>query len=385
MNLIKYTVAVGAMSGVVNAQGLFDVNPNETEGESSALRYTVGVAVGYDDNVNPTSGVAEESSLYARATVGANVVTRGPRTSWDVNAHVGYTNYFDVTNNDSTVNAGIAFNLNHRINNRVRFVSRNFFNYGIDLGNFYGPITSRQTDEYTYFSTDNAIGYRWTDRLATYTGVTYSMLDYDGSTNDVNSLGFYNTFRYTLSPQTVLTATYRYNNADYDSGSRSSQYVSAGFEHKLSDTATLTGDFGAQIGDSTTPYGQLSYSNRITDQLRMRAFARYSQEDTDTVFPGGRYNEKTSLRVGGAADYTLSPNVILTVGGNYVMSDYSDGAPLADADWDLFNVYLGMTYKINDAVSIRGSVNHTTSDSTLPGVDRDYDRNRYEVGMYYSF
>jgi len=104
MKLLKYTVALGALSGVANAQGLFDVNPNEIESEASPLRYNVGVAIGYDDNVNPTNFLPEESSLYVRAHVGANVVVRGPRTSWDVNATVGQTRNFDVGDNTNSTN-----------------------------------------------------------------------------------------------------------------------------------------------------------------------------------------------------------------------------------------------------------------------------------------
>ncbi len=387
MKLLKYTIALSAISGVANAQGLFDVNPNEIESESSPLRYNVGVALGYDDNVNPTSGLAEESSTYAKVYLGANLVTRGPRTSWDVNAVISQTRYFDVDNNEDTTNARISFNLNHRINDRMRFVSRNFFNYGIDLGNFYGSLTSRQFDEYTYLSTDNAIGYRWTDRLATYTGVTYSTLNYDGSFNDVDSLGFYNSFRYSVSQNTVLTATYRYSNSSYDTGSdRSRQTAAVGFETKVSDTATVTGEFGAQFGSSNTPYGQLTYINKITDQLRMRAFARYSLEDTDTTFNAGRYDDKQTLRVGGAIDYTLSPTVVLTFGGNYSTSDYSDGSNgLADGGYDLLNLYAGASYRVNDAVSVRSSVNFTNSDNSGGVTGRDYDRMRYELGLNYSF
>jgi len=388
MKLLKYTIALSAISGVANAQGLFDVNPNEIESESSPLRYNVGASLGYDDNVNPTSGVAEESSAYAKIYLGANLVTRGPRTAWDISAVVSQTRYFDTDNNQDTTNARIAFNLNHRINDRMRVVSRNFFNYGIDLGNFYGPLTTRQFDEYTYLSTDNAIGYRWNDRLATYTGVTFSSLDYDGESNDVSTFGLYNSFRYSVSPRTVMTATYRYTNAMYEVGGadRSSQYASVGFETKVSDTATVTVDLGAQFSRETAPYGQITYVNRITDQLRARAFARYSIEDTDTTFGAGRYDDKQTLRIGFAADYTVSPKVVLTFGGNYSQSDYAQGTgALADANWDLLNLYAGANFRVNEAVSLKTSINYTDSDAggTLPG--RDYDRLRYEIGLNYTF
>jgi len=385
MKLIKYTAAAALLSGVASAQGLFDLNPNASESESLPLKFTAGVSFGYDDNVTPTTTGPENSSTYVKGSLGANLVVRGEQTSWDVSTTIGATNYLDDSiTNDTLYNGNLVLNLNHRINDRTRLVSRNFFNYGVDLGNFYGPITSRAIQEYTYFTTDNAIGHRWTDRLATYTGVAYSMIAYDTGGRDVNSLAVYNQFRYTVNAQTTLTANTRYTMSDYDIGDADRVTVSVGIERKLSDVSTVVAKIGAQNGEQTSAYGDLSYNNQVNTQLRTRVFARYSQEDTDTIFLGGRYKDKLSLRIGGVADYTLSPKVTLTLGGNYTMSDYKEGAPLADGDWDLFNIYVGATYEINEALSLRASANHTTSDATVV-PNRDYDRNRYEFGVNYAF
>ncbi len=393
MKLIKYTAVASLLTGVASAQGLFDVNSNETEGESSPLKYTAGVAFGYDDNVSPTSAAAESDSTYVRGNVGASLVVRGAQTSWDISAGVGVTNYLDDIEggDDTTYNANLALNINHRLNDRTRLVSRNFFNYGLDLGNFYGPITSRQVDEYVYFSTDNAIGYRWTDRLATYTGVAFSTLNYDdGSQSDVDSYSVYNQFRYTLSDQTVLTATGRYTYSDYSTGDSDRTTASVGFEHRLSESSTVAFQVGGQFGDNTSAYANLSYTAQINNQLKIRTFARYSQEDTDTVFidpatgVADRYEDKTTLRIGAAADYTLSPQITLTAGGSYITSDYSDATTLEEGTYDLYSVYLGATYKINEALSVTGSANFTDSRSgVIP--NRDYNRRRYEVGVNYAF
>ncbi|MFT5906193.1 MAG: hypothetical protein ACI9E1_001799, partial [Cryomorphaceae bacterium] len=334
MKLIKYTAAAALLSGVASAQGLFDINPNESETESLPLRYTVGVSYGYDDNVNPTDFGPEESSSYVRLNLGVNLVVRDELTSWDLNATLGNTyNFDDSVANDSTYNSRFALNLNHRINDRTRFVSRNFFNYGLDLGSFYGAVTSRDTDEFTYFSTDNSIGYRWTDRLGTYTGISYSMLNYDRDDRDVNSFVLYNQFRYTLSQQTTLTFNTRYTASDYDKDDSDRITTTFGIERRLSDVSSFVAQIGAQFGDSSSPYGSLNYSYNVNTQLKARVFARYSLEDTDTVFFGDRYEDKTSLRIGGAADYIVSPEVTLTIGGNYTMSDYNDASVRADGDW----------------------------------------------------
>jgi len=340
MNFIKYTIAASLFSGVVSAQGLFDINPHENLEESIPLTYTFGVQFGYDDNVNPISPIGfpdqpDESSTYVSADLSANLAVRDPQTAWDINATIGATRYLDdVRDNDTTQHLRFAFNFNHRINDRTRFVSRNFLNYGLDLGNFFGAITNRQVDEFLYFSTDNAIGYRWTDRLATYTGVSYSTLQYDGDDLDVNTYSVYNQFRYVLSPQTTLTSSARYTFSDFGNNDDTDRVTaSVGVEHQLSPTSQVTAQVGAQFGDNTSAFVNVHYNKQVTQQLKARAFVRYSQEDTDTIFVDPttgpafttfRYEDKQVLRIGGALDYTLSPQVVLTLGGNYSLSDFSD-------------------------------------------------------------
>jgi hypothetical protein len=115
MKLIKFTAAATLLSGVASAQGLFDVNPNESETESLPLKYTVGVSFGYDDNVTPTTAGPESSSTYVRGNVGSNLVVRGEQTAWDINTDIGVTNYIDDSVTDDTVyNGRLAFNLNQR-------------------------------------------------------------------------------------------------------------------------------------------------------------------------------------------------------------------------------------------------------------------------------
>ena len=399
MNFIKYTVAASLFSGVVSAQGLFDINPHENLDESIPLTYTFGVQFGYDDNVNPITPVGfaeqpDEGSAYVSADLTANLAVRDPQTAWDISATIGATRYFsdDVTSNEVTQDIRLAFNLNHRINDRTRFVSRNFLNYGLDLGNFFGAVTNRQVEEFLYLSTDNAIGYRWTDRLATYTGVSYSTLQYEGDQLDVNTFSAYNQFRYVLNPVTTLTSTGRYTFSDFSSGGDANRAAATvGFERQLSPTSQLVAQVGAQFGDNTSAFVNVHYNKQVTQQLKARVFARFSQEDTDTVFVDPstltvfRFEDTQVFRIGGAFDYLLSPQLTFTLGGNYSLSDFSDATGgQADADWDLFSIYGSLAYQINPAFSVNASINYTDS-SADSLVNRDFDRIRYEVGANYTF
>jgi len=227
--------------------------------------------------------------------------------------------------------------------------------------------------------------------LATYTGVSYSTLQYEGDALDVNTFSAYNQFRYVLNPVTTLTSTGRYTFSDFSSGGNSNRAAATvGFERQLSPTSQLVAQVGAQFGDNTSAFVNVHYNKQVTRQLRARAFARFSQEDTDTVFVDPttfdvfRFQDTQVFRIGGAFDYSLSPQLTFTLGGNYSLSDFSDATGgQADADWDLFSIYGSLAYQISPAFSVNASINYTDS-SADSLVNRDFDRIRYE-GANYTF
>ena len=82
--------------------------------------------------------------------------------------------YMDDINTQSR--AGIS--LTHRFSERLRFSSRNFISYELEPDYSYGYASSRQTGAYFFWQTDNSLGFRWTERFATYTGVRLSGTKY---------------------------------------------------------------------------------------------------------------------------------------------------------------------------------------------------------------
>tara|TARA_B110000879_G_scaffold48569_1_gene68505 strand:- start:47866 stop:49053 length:1188 start_codon:yes stop_codon:yes gene_type:complete len=386
MNLIKYTTITALLTGVASAQGLFNVNPISEEKESSPLKYTLETSFGYDDNVNPTSpSTSGVGSAYSRANLGASLAVRDEQTSWDLSATVGATYYENnAVPNDVDYNGRLQLNLNHRINDRVRLISRNYINYGLDLGNFYGVVASRELEEYTYATTDNSIGYRWTDRLGTYTGISYSTANYDGSNRDVDNFSVYNEFRYWLSFQTTLTAEVNYSKIDHATNDNDRITSSVGVDYRITDNSRVVVKVGAQFSDRNNAFGDISYISKVNSQFKTRIFARYSQQDTDGVFNGQRYEDQINLNFGAAVDYALSSKVTLTTGANYNSSDFKDAPSNPDGETDTFNIYAGATYMINDAFSLNASLNYTNADAVVI-PNRDFNRTRFQVGANYTF
>ncbi len=390
-----------ASLGMASAQGLYDIAPNDDAQESLPLKWSAGVSLGWDDNVTPSAGNNDEL-LYVDAYVGAALVSMTPQTTWDVYGRVGGYYYFDkpeVREADELGAQGrLGINWAHRVSERLRFSSRNYVAYELEPDYSYGISSSRELGEYLHYQSDNAVGYRWTERFATYTGFKVRGVDYDSqaSANDRLIYSVYNQFRYKTSEQTVWTLDYRYSETDADgsAGDATNHYVLLGVEHRFSPNSVIAIKAGMNMRDvdggqsSDNPYVEAAIRTRVNEQFSVRAFARYGVEDYGTSLPGYTYDTNNTLRVGVSADYVLSPQLTLHGGVNLISSEMEDGrgavpAGLASADTDLLNLYLGFSYKVNEGMYLTGSYNWTDSDSDLPG--RTYERNRASLGLRFEF
>jgi hypothetical protein len=387
-----------------SAQGLYYVG-NEAQ-ESLPLKWVVGASLTYDDNVNPGYG-DESDSMGVNPYVGLSFVSMTPQTTWDVYARLGLIYYFDAPDgmDDMSSQSRAGINLTHRFNERLRFSSRNFVSYELEPEYSYGYASSRQTGEYFYWQSDNSLGFRWTERFATYTGFRLTGLTYsDVDNNDRFTWELYNQCRYQLSQQTVLTFDIRYSqtNGDGISSDYSDQYYLVGAEHRFSPNTIGIVRGGIQLHDvdegddsSTTPYLEFALNSRVNQQFSVRAYARYGIEGYDTVQAIGstfyEYDDRQTLRFGVSGEYAISPMFSVYSGLDYIPSSYSEGRNLTvpngpdgpDADEDIINAYVGVSVKFNQMLTGTVSYNFTNSNSDFS--DRDYDRNRISIGLSAEF
>ncbi len=413
---MKRTLLVGIAGlstiGAVQAEGLYYVGSESKE--SIPLKWVVGADLTYDDNVNPTAGPAAGGgdATSINPYVGLSFVSAGAQTTWDVFARLGMVYYLDSPagmTDDTFGQARVEANLTHRFNERLRFSSRNFVAYELEPNYAYGYASSRQVGEYFYWQTDNALGYRWTERLATYTGIQLTGLNYDSSVPNADRLTttLYHQFRYQLSPQSVLTAEYRYAETDGDAlaSDATDHFILVGLEHRFSPTTILIARAGAQMhqvdsvgaSDSTSPYLELALNTQINTAFSLKGFLRYGLENYDTVravgVPGDLYefDSRSTLRVGVSGEYAVSQKLSLYGGVDYIPSQFDDGrlkagvgAPTASGlSEDLINVYLGVSMKITDY--LKGSVTYNYTDSNSDLLGNTYDRSRITVGVNAEF
>jgi hypothetical protein len=403
---ISLGLASVLMAGYASADGLYYIGSEAKE--SLPLKWVIGLDATYDDNTVPTSG-DKESSVSLNPYIGLSVVTITPQTTWSVYARLGLIYYVDAPDaqgtDDTYTQARVGADITHRFNERLRFSSRNFVAYELEPDYSYGFASSRQLSEYFYWQTDNSVGYRWSERFATYTGFQLSGLNYGSEVpnSDRFTWTLYNQFRYQLTPQTVLTGDYRYSqtNGDGLASDSTDQYVLAGVEHRFSPNSILVLRAGAQFRDvddgdnNTSPFAEAALETRVNEVFSVRGFARYGLESYDTVQRIGNgdydFSERKTLRIGISAEYNISPMLSLFGGVDYIPATF-DGGNLVDGvgsstidgiDEDLVNAYIGLSAKFTDYLSGTVTYNFTNSSSDIEG--RDYDRNRISVGVRAEF
>ncbi|MCW1924848.1 hypothetical protein OKA05_19950 [Luteolibacter arcticus] len=419
------TLAVASTIGAVQAD-LYYI-PDEAQ-ESLPLKWQAGVNFIWDDNVNPTApaladvngdGVLdpnpgfEDEAFSVNPFVGLSFVSITPQTTWDVYARLGAIYYFDepaaTGSDDIYTQSRAGVNVTHRVSERLRFSSRNFISYELEPDYAYGFSTTRQLGEYFYWSTDNSVGYRWTERLATYTGFSLTGLDYDDevSNQDRFTWMLYNQFRYQLTPQTVLTLDYRYSQTDGDqlASDYTDHHLLLGVEHRFSPNTILIARAGAQfhetdgIGSENTvsPYLEATARSQVNEQFSIRSFVRYGIEGYDTVRfigPGTyEFSDRQTLRFGVSGEYTVSQMLSVFGGVDYIPATFDDGRLVAAAgpapvsagglDEDVWNAYVGLSVKFTEMLYGTLSYNYTDSESDF--ANQSYSRNRVSVGVRAEF
>jgi hypothetical protein len=404
---LTYTISLLSILAAFSAQGkgLYYV-PNESE-ETLPIEWGVGMNAIWDSNTTPATPGPDDETFSVSPYVDMKFVSGSPQTVWDVYAKLGVLYYLDepvaAGSDDTYGQMQLGVNLTHSFDERLRFVSRNFASYELEPDYSYGFATNRQASEYIYWDTDNSLGYRWTERLATYTGLKLTMLDYANVADaDRFTWTLYNQFRYVLSPQTVGTASIRYaqTTADGQASDSSDLYLLVGAEHRFTPNTILIGSVGAQIrevdsvggNDSTSPYMELTLRTQVNEQFTVSAFLRYGAEVYDTVvsLPAlAEFDSRLTLRVGTQANYQVSEKLAFFSGVDLISTSYEEGrtvpggVAVANRDEMLVNAYIGATLAITEYLDGTLSYNFTGADSDIP--NRSYDRSRISVGLKAEF
>jgi len=407
--------ALAVLVAGARADSLYRVG-DETQ-KNLPLKWSVGLDFEWDDNVTPNIPVGHpgyrDQVMSVYPVVGLSFLNNSPQTTLEFFGRIGMLYYFDAPAaqgaKDLYPQGRLGVNFTHQFSDRLRFSSRNFVSYELEPDYSYGYANSRGSNPYLYWSTDNSIGYRWSERIATYDGITLNGFHPDSGSGIANGDSFtwtvYNQFRFQASPLSVLTLEYRYaqTNSNGAAADSTDQYILAGIEHRFSPNAIGILRVGAQLRqldsaygaagtstNSSSPYLEMAFHSQLNDQLSVRAFTRYGMENYGTIFLPIEYTQTKVLRVGLNAEYALSPTLSLSAGADYITTLYDGGrnvntglSAASSPSEDILNLSLGLTYKITDYLLLTATYNYTKSSSDL--ANHDYNRNRVMVGVRAEF
>jgi hypothetical protein len=400
---LPYLFLAALSSPAFAAEGLYYTGTEAQE--SIPIKWLLGLNAIYDDNVAAGSSNDSDSSLAVSPKVGLSFSSATPQTTWDVYGNLGMIYYFDAPDSlekdnfsQSRINAAVS----HRFSERVRFMSRNYVANELEPEYSYGVASSRTGNETLTWMTDNSIGYRWTERLGTYTGFRFSGSRFDTvgeNSNDRTTIEGYQQFRYQLSPQSVLTPEYRFAQTDAsgDASDSTDQYFLIGVDHRFSPNTIGIFKTGAQLRDVNEgdggfgPYFEIALQSQVNQQLKLGAYTRYGAEVNDTVLGGYDYEDRRALRVGFNAKYTVTKDVSLLMGSDTILSNYNDGrdvdTPSAygpDKYENNFNAYIGFSTRLTDYLFCNLYYTYIQTFTDISD-EREYVRNRISLGLSAEF
>ncbi len=395
-----------ALVSAANAgEGLYAVGVEPED--SIPLAWVAGMDLTYDDNLL-ASNTNEADTFSVTPYIGASLQSVSPQTLVELFAKLGMNYYFDTPQgiDDTSNQSRLNLNIRHNFTERLGVTTNNMVAYEMEPNYDYGIASSRQSEEHFYFLSDTYFSFRWSDLLATRTGIELSALHYEETdeSNRMTATG-YHQFRYRLQPLTVLTAEARFahSSGDGQSSDYTEQYLLVGAEHRVSPNTVGMFKVGVQRrdvdqgSDSTNPFAQLSFRTIMNEQFSVNGFVRYGIEGYDTVQTSVtgligvpvEYDERETLRLGLSGSYLISPQLALFAGVNYVPTQYSGGRIISsglsapDQDEDLINTYIGLSMKFTENVTGTLTYNYTQSDSDM--TSRDYERNRISLGVNTQF
>lgn len=361
----------------------------------SPFRVSVSVREGYDDNVY-TSSRDKIDSFYTGGNVTFNYKVGNERTQISLEAFGGLTYYYNRPfGQEYDISSGFSLNLSHQATPRLGLAASVYLTYQSEPDFDTGFGVNRRNGNYFYTSDKFSLSYRWTPRFSTVTSYTLGVVSYDDSAvaayEDRFEHTFGNEFRYLVLPTTNVIGEYRYQIVDYETAGRDSttHYILGGVDHTFNPRFSLSARGGVQLSEidgsseRTSPYGEATLNYALGERTSVSWTNRYGLDQPDVAGTASRTTYRSSAR----AQYAFSPRFGANFSGFY-QHDENEAffAPFSFVpafSEDIIDLGAGVRFEFNRFVAGLAGYSHTEvlSDITV----REYDRNRYYIGLNASF
>ena len=373
-------------SGAATGEGVGEKGP-------SLLPFliTFGVHGGYDSN--PRTEPDPVGSWFTQQELTLSYERLRGSTKLAILARGGAVERFNA---NTDANGSLDLSLDHQVSERLTLSATVNAAYqaeptfATDLG------LSRRAGN--YFSTSDlfSVAYQWTQRFSTVSSFSFRLLRYEdavaAATTDRQDYTLGEEFRFAASRHTVLVGNYRFLVVDYVTLPQDSitNFFLAGVEQTFSSRlqAQLRGGVsfrsieGAQ--DQVNPDFEGSLNYALGPQSTIAWTGRYGVEAQST---GNQNTSEPTFRTGLQFHYAITPRISSTLGFNYHENQnqpqtiITPGATLVAAN--AYDVLLNFRYQINRHFDC--DIGYQRSGASSPDPRQEYSRNRYSVGVNFTF
>lgn len=386
------------------AFSLYDAAPSIGLPESMPATYRLNLRAGYDTNPGCRTTKDKKGSAYGNASLSTSFRDVDATDQISYKARLGATHYFgDADKNghhgekwrsDCMIGATLshAFSSMSRntIGAQVTYKPEPDYDDGISAHNRRGDcLTWNLHDTY-----NQAIDARWSWNVgATYSGTRYEDTGY-GHFNDnrqyINgSVGL----SYRASDLTTYTTSFTGSRRLRQKGLDSTSYnLSFGIQQAIDATSSFNLTMGVQdaviAGENRfSPTMSAAYNRKVTEGLSLRAYVRFSNENTDSYRGNGRsYKDVMTWRIGASATYQLSPDVSFVCGGSLLFADYRAGQPgLPGEKRNCYDAHVSVRYKFTNHLTGDISCRYNSGEYDRKARTDRYDRVETSCGLSYSF
>lgn len=394
-------VAAGLFAVQANAQSLYTLAGPVGLEESLPLKWTFNVAGGYDDNVNASNHNQQESAFIS-TDIGASLANYDSVTQYSFNAKIGgifYLKDLEGDTNESLSNSTLSAHLSHSFDKTLRYSGNVSLAWQPEPNYSNGIANSRRNGDYIYAYVSSSLSKAWTTRYSTTVGASFSMIDYQEDTAEIDNrtyvgLNLSNRYKWTERLAVSLNWNGSFCNREYGNN-EISNFVLAGVEYAVAQNTSATLRVGPQFkhvegyGTKTYPSAEFGLNHRLSDRFMLGMFVRYSNEATSTyVSRGSNYYSNETWRVGVNSTLSLTHRVSLNCGINMISSDYSrpSSAYSSDTTTLTFNATAGIKMLLTNALALTAQYSYTNGSYSGYGYPMpDYNRNVFSFGLNYSF
>lgn len=375
------------------------ITPGQGQYARPKYRFGVSVGIGYDDNPDQTPTRSLTPLATPRSRSGFTYVNGHwdaqwlkPRTVFTVNLEAGGNFYWDRTRGGSDFNARLGMLYVNKIDQRTQFTANASFAFlsQPDYSNLYSSTSSVAGDYFTG-SVKFDISHRWAPHFSTLTSASVNLLKYvdestTGLSNSYWSFIFGNEFRFQSSPRLTWIAEARYGLDEYiDRSGLNSQtlYALGGVDWLASRHVTLTTRVGASFrsfdagGTATAPYAEMSLNYQMGRHSTLTLNGRYGFEQSSSAG-----DQNLSYRLGLLYQQAFTSRFSGNAGFNFVHTDF-DPRTGAKSQTDVFDVNVGLQYRIDRHFSLGARYSYTLQDSS--SGFQTFDRNRIMLSASYEY